>query len=527
MDKDRVEILDTTLRDGEQSLKVCLDVDSKLQIARVLERLGVDTIEAGFPVSSPGDFEAVSQIASVIQNSRVCALARAVPKDIEMAGQSLLKAARPRIHTFIATSRIHREKKLRLTLKETLDRAVAAVKLARQFCDDVEFSCEDAGRTARDELCYFVEAAIDAGASVINIPDTVGYTLPDEFAAIIADLKRRVPNIDRVCLSVHCHNDLGLAVANSVAAVQQGARQIEATVNGIGERAGNCALEEIACILSTRADALGLSTAINLKEIYHSSRIVRQICNTPVQSNKAIVGENAFAHSSGIHQDGLLKERSTYEIIHPETVGIPTHRLNLTARSGRHVIRHRLEQLGYRAGSDFEIDDLYQRFLDLADRKGAIYDSDLEALVLAPSLTHEDSYRLDHMYVTSRNSESASATVQLIFEGVPAIAAAVGNGPIDAVFRAIDQLAGVKLHIQDYRITAEGEGRDALGMVHIVARSGERNFHGQATSTDIIEASAQAYLNVVNAVIRNRQIQSKAVLVVKPAMQHSSQEGSL
>lgn len=507
--EDRVYIFDTTLRDGEQSLKVCLDVDAKLRIARALERLGVDYIEAGFPVSSPGDFRAVEAIAKEIRGSRICALARAVQADITAAGESLALAEASRIHTFIATSPIHREKKLRKDLKETLAMAVEAVRYARQWTDDVEFSCEDAGRTPIDELCQFVEQTIAAGASVINIPDTVGYTLPDEFGAIIASLRNRVPNIDQAILSVHCHNDLGLAVANTISAIQNGARQVEVTVNGIGERAGNCALEELACILSTRADLLPVSCGIKLKEIYHASKVVRQTCNSPVQANKAIVGDNAFSHSSGIHQDGLLKERQTYEIISPESVGIPTHRLHLTARSGRHVIKHRLEQLGYREGSDYQLDEIYQRFLGLADRKGAVYDYDLEALVLAPKSMTEVWYELEHLNVISSSNGIASATVQLSHKNESAIAAAVGNGPIEAVFRAIDQISGLQVRIKDYRISAEGEGRDALGSVHFVGSCQERNFYGQAASTDIVEASAQAYLSVVNAILRTQQMSGK------------------
>lgn len=342
-----VKIFDTTLRDGEQALPASLTVKEKLQIALALEKLGVDIIEAGFPVSSPGDFESVRAIAQEVKNSTVCGLSRALPKDIDACGEALKIAERFRIHTFIATSDIHVGTKLKKSQDEVVEMAVAAVKHARKYTDDVEFSCEDAGRTHIDYLCRMVEAAINAGATTVNIPDTVGYTTPTEFGSIIQQLFNRVPNIDQATISVHCHNDLGLAVANSLAAIEQGARQVECTINGIGERAGNSSLEEIAMILQTRNERYGLSTNINSQEIHRTSKLVSQLCNMPVQANKAIVGANAFAHSSGIHQDGVLKGQNTYEIMTPESVGLNKNQLNLTSRSGRHVIKHRLTELGY------------------------------------------------------------------------------------------------------------------------------------------------------------------------------------
>lgn len=350
-----VKIFDTTLRDGEQALPASLTVKEKLQIALALEKLGVDIIEAGFPVSSPGDFESVQTIAREVKNATVCGLSRALAKDIDACGQALGVAEQFRIHTFIATSDIHVSTKLRKSQDEIVEMAVAAVKHARKYTDDVEFSCEDAGRTHIDYLCRMVEAAINAGAKTVNIPDTVGYTTPTEFGGIIGQLFNRVPNIDQAIISVHCHNDLGLAVANSLAAVEQGARQVECTINGIGERAGNCSLEEIAMILQTRNERYGLQTGIRSQEISRTSKLVSQLCSMPVQANKAIVGANAFAHSSGIHQDGVLKGQNTYEIMTPESVGLNKNQLNLTSRSGRHVIKHRLHELGYNE-TDYDLD---------------------------------------------------------------------------------------------------------------------------------------------------------------------------
>ena len=376
----QVKIFDTTLRDGEQALPASLSVKEKLQIALALERLGVDIIEAGFPVSSPGDFKSVQMIAKEVKNATVAGLSRALPADIDACGEALKVADQFRIHTFIATSDIHVSNKLKKTQEDIVEMAVAAVKHAGRYTNDIEFSCEDAGRTHIDYLCRMVEAVINAGATTVNIPDTVGYTTPTEFGGIIKQLFNRVPNIDKATISVHCHNDLGLAVANSLAAVENGARQVECTINGIGERAGNCSLEEIAMILQTRQAMYDLNTNINSKEISRTSKLVSQLCNMPVQSNKAIVGSNAFSHSSGIHQDGVLKAQNTYEIMTPESVGINKNHLNLTSRSGRHVIKHRLHELGYKE-SDYDLEAIYAAFLKLADKKGQVYDYDLEALL--------------------------------------------------------------------------------------------------------------------------------------------------
>lgn len=495
----RVIIFDTTLRDGEQALAASLTVKEKLQIALSLERLGVDVMEVGFPVSSPGDFDSVQTIARTIKNSRVCALARALEKDIDAAAQSLSVAEQFRIHTFISTSTIHVESKLKRSFDQVLEMAVAAVKYARRFTDDVEFSCEDAGRTPIDNLCRMVEEAIKAGAKTINIPDTVGYTIPSEFGGIIETLFNRVPNIDQAVISVHCHDDLGLSVANSITAVQHGARQIECTVNGIGERAGNCSLEEIAMILATRKAALGLETGINAKEIHRTSNLVSQLCNMPVQANKAIVGANAFTHSSGIHQDGMLKAQNTYEIMTPESIGLNRNNLNMTSRSGRHVIKHRMQEMGY-AEHDYDMDTLYEAFLKLADKKGQVFDYDLEALVfIEAQADDENQYKLQQLVVHSDSTQGqATATVTLEVGEQVVTEAATGNGPVDAAYNAITRASDCQINISSYKLSAKGEGQDALGQVDITAKYHEQNFHGVGLATDVVEASVQALIHVMN-----------------------------
>ncbi|MGI2111284.1 2-isopropylmalate synthase [Shewanella frigidimarina] len=499
----RVIIFDTTLRDGEQALAASLTVKEKLQIALALERLGVDVMEVGFPVSSPGDFKSVQTIAKTIKNSRVCALSRALEKDIDAAAQALSVADQFRIHTFISTSTIHVESKLKRSFDDVLEMAVNAVKYARRFTDDVEFSCEDAGRTPIDNLCRMVEEAIKAGARTINIPDTVGYTVPSEFGGIIHTLFNRVPNIDQAVISVHCHDDLGLSVANSIAAVEMGARQVECTINGIGERAGNCSLEEIAMILATRKGLLDLDCGINAKEIHRTSSLVSQLCNMPIQANKAIVGTNAFSHSSGIHQDGMLKAKNTYEIMTPESIGLNRNNLNMTSRSGRHVIKHRMEEMGYKP-TDYDMDSLYEQFLTLADKKGQVFDYDLEALVFMESQAQDDDkYQLQHMMVHSDSTEGvATATVRIAVDGKDITEAATGNGPVDAAYNAIARATDRKINITNYKLSAKGEGQNALGQVDITAKYNEQMFHGVGLATDVVEASAQALVHVMNLVYR-------------------------
>ena len=506
---DRVFLFDTTLRDGEQALQASLSVKEKLQIALALEHLGIDIMEVGFPISSQGDFESVNTIAGKIKNSKVCALARALTKDIDAAYEALKVAEQYRIHTFLATSDIHVSSKLHRNFDQIVEMARNAVSYARKFTDDVEFSCEDAGRTPIDHLCRMVETAIDAGATTVNIPDTVGYTVPYEFGDIIKALFNRVPNIDKAVISVHCHNDLGLATANSITALQNGARQVEGTINGLGERAGNCALEEIAMIIKTRANLLNLNTGLNTTAIAKTSQLVSQLCNMPVPPNKAIVGSNAFSHSSGIHQDGVLKNKDTYEIITPESVGFSSNNLNMTARSGRHVIKHRLEMLGYKE-NQYNLDDVYKRFLELADKKGQIFDYDLEALLFFSNIhSEQEHFTLEYVSALSGASVLATASVKLNIDGKVYSDAATGNGPIDAAYKCIERMTGYKVKISKFDIKSKGEGMDALGQVDIVIDHNQRKFHGMGLATDIIEAGARALVHALNAVYCSDLIQQE------------------
>ncbi|KID54610.1 2-isopropylmalate synthase [Pseudoalteromonas luteoviolacea] len=504
--QDKVWIFDTTLRDGEQALKASLTEEDKIQLAHTISRLNVDVMEVGFPVSSPADFRAVQRIAHEVKGPVICGLARAMPKDIEACGLALQGAQRPRIHTFIATSPLHLEHKLRKSLDDVIEMAERSIRQALKYTDDVEFSCEDAGRTPYADLCKVVERAITAGATTINIPDTVGYTTPDEFSAIIHHLRNNVPNIDKARLSVHCHNDLGLAVSNSIAAVQAGARQIECTINGIGERAGNCSLEEVAMIMKMRADHLKVHTDIRSEEIYRASRQVATICNMPVQPNKAIVGENAFAHSSGIHQDGVLKAQNTYEIMAPEMVGVPNNQLNMTSRSGRHVIEHRLSELGYQA-EDYDMDQLYRSFLELADQKGTVYDYDLEAMIYFNKLAEQDEfYQLQFVNASSNSQSIASATVGMSLGGELIQEAATGNGPVEAAFLAIERITGQAVEMIEYNLDATGQGASSLGQVNIIAKCDGRQYHGAGLAADVVEASARAMIRVYNLIDRARKV---------------------
>ena len=512
--KERLVIFDTTLRDGEQALQASLTAKEKLQIALAIERLGVDVIEAGFPISSPGDLESVRQIGLQVKNSRIAGLARAVAADIDAVNEALKDAVAGtfRIHTFIATSDIHIREKLRMPFEQVMAMAEAAVTRARNYTDDVEFSCEDAGRTSIENLCRMVETAISAGANTINIPDTVGYTIPSEFANIISALKNRVPNIDKAVLSVHCHDDLGLSVANSVAAVQAGARQIECTINGIGERAGNCALEEVAMIMRTRGDLFNIETAINSEEIHRTSQLVSNLCNMPIQSNKAIVGSNAFSHSSGIHQDGVLKSQNTYEIMTPESVGIQTNQLNLTSRSGRHVIKHRMSELGY-SDDDYDLDSLYQSFLRLADKKGQVFDYDLEALSLFNNLSEENNFfTVEHLSVQSGTDKIATATVSMRCGNEEVTEAAIGNGPINSICQCVARITGYALEIRDYKVTSTTSGMDAMGQVSVMVENNGEIFHGMGLATDIILSSARAIAHAANEVRRSKQVQQHKLL---------------
>ena len=505
----KVIIFDTTLRDGEQALPASLSVEQKVRIGRQLARLNVDVIEAGFPISSPGDFVSVSTIAKSVKGPLICGLARAVGKDIETCAKAIQPAARRRIHTFVGTSAIHATGQLRKSENEILDMVKRSVKLARKLCNDVEFSPMDAGRTKADFLCRVVETAIACGARTINIPDTVGYTLPEEFAAIIDMLFNRVPNVDKAVLSVHCHNDLGMATANSLNAVAHGVRQVECTINGIGERAGNTAMEEVVMSVKVRKDLLHLTTGINTKEIMRASRLVRDICGMPVQPNKAVVGSNAFSHSSGIHQDGVLKSKKTYEIMTPQSIGLKENRMNLTSRSGSHMVKSRLIALGY-SEKEIDIEKFYTLFVRLADKKGTVYDDDLVTLMeTSDQEALEDIYTLEYLNVSSGTSTVPTATVRIVTKGKTFQEAATGDGAVDAATKAIDRVTGFSVRLDDYHLDAITRGREALGRVKMMATSKEGTFTGIGTSTDIVDASARAYMDVVNKIARMRKLGKK------------------
>ena len=469
----------------------------------------MDIIEAGFPISSPGDFTSVSTIAREIKGPVICGLARAIDKDIYTCAKAIRPAARRRIHTFIGTSPIHRQGQLRKSKDEVLEMIRRSVKLSRRLCDDVEFSPMDAGRTEDDFLCAAVELAIRCGAGTVNIPDTVGYTTPEQFGAQIDMLYDRVPNIDKAVISVHCHNDLGMATANSVTAVAHGARQMECAVNGIGERAGNTALEEVVMTLVVRRDLFGCDVGVDTKEIMRTSRLVREICNMPVQPNKAVVGGNAFAHSSGIHQDGVLKATQTFEIMTPESVGLKESRMNLTSRSGSHMVKSRLAALGYRE-SDFDIGEFYKRFIELADKKGSVYDDDLIALMESKDgQGMADRYALTYLNVSSGRGTVPTATARIAFDGKEVQEAATGDGAVDAATKAIDRITGYSVTIENYHLEAVTGGREAQGRVTITGRTPQGVFVGTGTSTDIVEASALAYMDIVNKIARMKKFNKK------------------
>ena len=500
---DRVFIFDTTLRDGEQSPGASMNTAEKLEIARQLVRLGVDVIEAGFPISSPGDFESVRRIAAEVQDAAtVCALSRAVPADIERAAEALKGAKRPRIHTGIGVSESHLRDKLHITGDEAIERGIAAVKLARSFVDDVEFYAEDAGRAVPEFLYRMIEAVIAAGATVVNIPDTTGYAYPEVFGDLIRGLMENARGIESVTVSVHCHNDLGMATANALAGVRAGARQVECTINGLGERAGNTAMEEVVMALKMRPDVFGVDTGINTREFVRASRLVSSITGILVQPNKAIVGANAFAHSSGIHQDGVLKERSTYEIIDPADVGAGGSSIVLTARSGRAALRHRLAELGY-AMEDEEFEGIHQAFLELADKKKEVYDEDLEALVGEAERMVGEVYHLEQVHVSCGDPGIPTATVELVTrDGASLIDSSHGNGPVDAVYKAINRIVGVTNDLTEFSVQSVTRGIDAVGEVTIRVKSEDgRTFTGRGAHPDIIVSSAKAYVNALNRLL--------------------------
>jgi len=502
MSKDKLIIFDTTLRDGEQSPGASMTKDEKVHIARALERMKVDIIEAGFPIASQGDFEAVQAVAAAIKDSTVCGLSRALARDISRAGEALKKANSSRIHTFIATSPIHMEMKLRMQPDDVLKQAVDAVKLARQFTGDVEFSPEDAGRSELDFLCRIIEAGIDAGATTINIPDTVGYNLPNQFGSLIKNLIERIPNSDKAIFSVHCHNDLGLAVANSLSAVQNGARQVECTINGLGERAGNASLEEVVMAVRTRQDLFTCDTTLDTTQIVSCSKLVSGITGFPVQPNKAIVGANAFAHESGIHQDGVLKSRETYEIMRAQDVGWSENRIVLGKHSGRNALKTRLEDLGIEMASEEELNDAFARFKDLADKKHEIFDEDLQALVADTNkMAINEHVKLVSLKVCSETGETPEAEVVINLNGNECSSTAKGSGPVDAAYKAIEQVVNSHTELQLYSVNNITSGTDSQGEVTVRLSHDGRIIHGQGADTDIVIASTKAYINALNKVM--------------------------
>jgi 2-isopropylmalate synthase len=498
----KIHVFDTTLRDGEQVPGAKLNKRQKLEIAQQLARLGVDVIEAGFPCSSPEDLKAVKAVSEQVKGPVIAGLARAVDQDIDAAWEAVKGAELPRIHVFLGSSDIHVKKKLGRDRENVLQMAVNAVRYAKRYCHDVEYSTEDASRTDFDYLCRVVEAVIHAGATVVNIPDTVGYALPEEFGDLIRRLKERVPALDKVTLSVHCHNDLGLAVSNSMAAIRNGADQVECTINGTGERAGNASLEEIVMILRTRHAFYDTHTDIRTEEIYRTSRMVSRLMNIPVQPNKAIVGGNAFSHSSGIHQDGILKDRSTYEIMRPEDVGIRHNKIVLTARSGRAALRHRLSDLGHALEQD-QFERVYDRFLNVADRKKEIGREDLATIVEIELTKVIETFTFDSLQIMSGNAMVPLASVTLTKDGEKLTDAATGNGPVDSAFACIDRIVGQQGILRDYDLKAVTMGKDALGEAMVRVEIGGAVYSGIGTSPDVIEASARAYLNAYNRFFAN------------------------
>jgi len=503
---DRVIIFDTTLRDGEQAAGGTLNIQEKLDIARQLEKLGVDIIEAGFPISSPGDFEAVKLIAQEVHTPVICALARAKPDDIDRAWEAVKEAKHPRIHVFLAASDIHLVYQLKKSREEVLQASRAMVARAKQYTDDIEFSPMDASRTEPEYLYQILEGVIEAGATTVNIPDTVGYAIPSEFGQLIKGICQNVPNINQAVISVHCHNDLGLAVANSLEAVRQGARQVECTINGIGERAGNASLEEVVMAIKTRGDLFNLTTNINTEHIYKTSRLVSELTGFTVQPNKAIVGDNAFRHESGIHQDGVIKMPITYEIIDPRTVGISASSLVLGKASGRHAFRERLAELGYSL-SEEDLNRAFAAFKELADKKKEIADKDIESLVAEEQRTVSEAYHLDRIQVSCGDRGIPTAAVRLIAPDGEVLAdAALGTGPVDAVCQAINRLVGVPNALTEFTVKSVTGGIDAIGEVLIRIESEGVSYTGRGADTDIIVASAKAYTNALNRLLAAKRM---------------------
>lgn len=496
----KIYIFDTTLRDGEQTPGVSLNIDEKLEIARQLQVLGADVIEAGFPFASKGDFEAVKAVAQNIRGPIITGLARTSKDDIDTAWEALKYAEKPRIHTFIATSDIHMEHKLKMKPEEVLERARTMVKYAKSLCPNVEFSAEDATRTRPEFLYKVIEAVIEAGADVVNIPDTVGYTTPGEYGAFIKGIKENVPNIDKAIISVHCHNDLGLAVANSLAAIENGAQQIECAINGLGERAGNAALEEVVMAIKTRSDRFESYTDVVTEQITRTSNLVSHLTGVLIQNNKAIVGANAFAHESGIHQHGVLNCRETYEIMTPESVGLKKNLIVLGKHSGRHAFEQRLKELGYDHLEADKINEAFHKFKDLADKKKDISDEDIEALVKQQVFQVPEAFNLEYFQFSSGNSIVSTSTVKINYNGNAVEEAACGDGPVDATFKAIEKATGINVKLKDYFLKAVGSGKDALGEVTVKVEKDGKIYSAKGVSTDVVESSAKAFINAINKI---------------------------
>ncbi len=510
-EENRIVIFDTTLRDAEQTPGASLTVEEKFTVAQQLAKLRVDVIEAGFPISSNEDFEAVRRIGQEVEGPTICGLSRVLPKDIDRAGEALKGAPKSRIHTFVGTSKIHLDNQLRKNAGEVLKMAVAAVELAKSYGDDVEFSPMDAARTDPKYLHEVIEATIAAGATTINVPDTVGYAIPVHFAAMIAAIIEEVPNSSDALISVHCHDDLGMAVSNTLAALKAGARQAECTINGLGERAGNASLEEVVMAISTRRDYFDLWTNVERREIIASSRLVSRAMGIVVAPNKAIVGSNAFAHSSGIHQDGVLKGRETYEIIDPCEIGLDDTEIVLTARSGRHALRHRLQELGYELTAE-DLETAYERFLELADKKKEVYDEDLMAIVGDEIRQAPEKYTLEYLHSISGTGTIPSATVKLAIDGEQVQTTACGDGPVDAAYRAIEKAVGRSVKVDEYNIRAVTSGRQAMGEVTVAVSENGEITKGWGISTDVIEASAKAYIDALNRMaLRVSRMQEQVV----------------
>jgi 2-isopropylmalate synthase len=506
---DRVMIFDTTLRDGEQSPGCSMTQPEKLRVAKALADLGVDVIEAGFPAASPGDWESVNAVAREVQGPIICGLARCNREDIEKAARALRPAANHRIHVFLATSAIHRQYKLNMAKEEILRNAVEGVRIAREFCEDVEFSPEDASRTELEFLAQVVEAVIDAGATTVNIPDTVGYTVPHEFAELFRYLRKNVRNIDRARLSVHCHDDLGMAVANSLMAVVAGARQVECTINGIGERAGNCSLEEVVMALRTREAFFNARTGIHTERLYPASRLVSSITGMPIPRNKAVVGENAFAHESGIHQHGMLKHASTYEIMRPQDVGLARSSLVLGKHSGRHALRERIRELGFTL-EDAEFARVFEEFKALADKKKELFDGDIEALVLRAEGGDQGPWTLAGLRTASQGGGGEATVVLQHADGTRLERSARGDGPVDAAFKAVEDATGIRPKLQKFELRSLSEGEDAQGEAVVYVEFNQRSYRGASATTDIVESATRAFLEVINRIEQSQRAQAVA-----------------